>query len=248
MSLSDPHTYYAILAVIIFGLSKGGFGSGGGVVAAPLMALAFGPRFAIGVFLPILLAMDVIGVYNYWGKWDRKLLIPLLVSGFCGVALGALFLNAINDQIFQLVMATLAGLFFLYLVFKPRLKGHFPFTQYAWPWGMMGGGASFLIHAGGPPIDIYLLSQKIDRTTFQAITVGFFAMVNLMKLPPYLMLGVINAETMKYTLYLLPFAPVAMWAGIVAHKHISDRLFFRIIMAMLLLATIKLFYDAGVRI
>jgi len=47
----------AVIAVIITGISKGGFG-GVGLLAVPLMALTISPLQAAGIMLPILIVMD----------------------------------------------------------------------------------------------------------------------------------------------------------------------------------------------
>ena len=55
----------AVPAVLVTGISKGGFGSGLGVLAVPAMALVVSPVQAAGVMLPILCVMDAVGIWNY---------------------------------------------------------------------------------------------------------------------------------------------------------------------------------------
>ena len=50
-------------------------------------------------------------------------------------------------------------------------------------WSTLAGFTSVSIHAGGPPAQAYLLSQRLDKSLFQATTVGFFFILNWMKLP-----------------------------------------------------------------
>ena len=53
--ITDPNFYLvAIPAVLIYGVSKGGFGGGVVVVAVPLMALVVSPVRAAAILLPIL--------------------------------------------------------------------------------------------------------------------------------------------------------------------------------------------------
>ena len=51
----------ALVAVLLMGVSKGGFGSGLNVVSTPLLALASSPALAAAVMLPLLNAMDMLG-------------------------------------------------------------------------------------------------------------------------------------------------------------------------------------------
>ena len=68
--ITDPWFYLAAVpAVLLFGIAKGGFGGGLGVVAVPLMALVVSPLQAAAVLLPILCLMDLVGLWVYRGKW-----------------------------------------------------------------------------------------------------------------------------------------------------------------------------------
>ena len=60
----------AIPAVVLLGLSKGGF-SGVGMLATPLVALVISPVEAAAILLPILVVQDMISVIAYRATWDR---------------------------------------------------------------------------------------------------------------------------------------------------------------------------------
>jgi uncharacterized membrane protein YfcA len=58
--LSNPWFYAtAVPAVILVGLSKGGFGGTMALVGVPLMALIMSPVQAAAIMLPILVIMDI---------------------------------------------------------------------------------------------------------------------------------------------------------------------------------------------
>jgi uncharacterized membrane protein YfcA len=66
----DQPVFYllATLAVLIVGISKGGFGGGLAVAGVPLMSLAIPPFQAAAILLPILCLMDLAGLRAYWGR------------------------------------------------------------------------------------------------------------------------------------------------------------------------------------
>jgi uncharacterized membrane protein YfcA len=69
--ITDPWFYVAAIpAVLLFGIAKGGFGGGLGVLAVPLMALVVSPLQAAAVLLPILCLMDLVGLWAYRGRSD----------------------------------------------------------------------------------------------------------------------------------------------------------------------------------
>ena len=75
-----PLAFYpvAVIAILLTGISKGGFGAGAGGVAVPLMSIFIAPPEAAGIMLPILCAMDLFGVHAYRGRWSRTHLRVML--------------------------------------------------------------------------------------------------------------------------------------------------------------------------
>lgn len=82
----------AAAAVLITGIAKSGFGGGVGIVAVPLMALAFGAKAGNAILLPILIAADVFSVYHHWGTWNKPTLKILAPGTLAGIVLGSLIL------------------------------------------------------------------------------------------------------------------------------------------------------------
>jgi uncharacterized membrane protein YfcA len=109
--------------------------------------------------------------------------------------------------------------------------------------GAAGGFTSFIAHAGGPPISIYLLRRPLDRTDFVATTVLLFAAINYTKLLPYGWLGQLSAENLLTSLVLAPLAPVGVYTGVWLHRRVSDRFFFRLMYVLLFVVGCKLLYD-----
>jgi uncharacterized membrane protein YfcA len=60
---------FAIPAVLLIGLAKGGF-SGLGALGTPLIALAVDPVRGAAILLPILIVQDVVSVTAFRKSWD----------------------------------------------------------------------------------------------------------------------------------------------------------------------------------
>ena len=67
----------AIVAVILVGVSKGGFGSGIGVAATPIIALTISAADAAALLLPLLIVADTFAVRQYHRRFDRANLMQL---------------------------------------------------------------------------------------------------------------------------------------------------------------------------
>ena len=243
----DPYFYLAAsLAVLIVGMAKGGFGGGIAIVGVPLMAMVISPFQAAAVMLPILMVMDMLAMRAYWGRWDWRNLRILLPAALLGTLLGFLTARAVSADGLRILVAVVA-LAYAVQYFRRRPSDHTrpPHLGLGLFWGATAGFTSFSIHAGGPPLQAFLLPQRMHRTTFQATSVLFFFVVNWSKVGPYAWLGQWTTDNLLTSLVLLPLAPVGVFLGRYLHDRVDDELFFRVVHASLFLIGIKLLYDAS---
>ncbi len=235
----------ALGAVLVSGLSKGGFAPGAGFLATPLLALTSDPATAAAVMLPLLCLMDVFAVKSFWGLWDGRQVLAMGAGAILGVGAGWASFHALDADSLRIMLGCLAVGFVIWNAVKSRLKPRpagFSAPRAGF-WGAVAGFTSFSAHAGGPPATIHLLGQKLDKTSFQATMAAFFAFANLIKLPPYAALGLLRGDVLTTAAYLAPLAPLSVWAGAWAHRRMSDRWFFGLTQICLLGAGLKLMWD-----
>ena len=248
MLISDPLFYLtAIPAVILYGISKGGFGGGLGILAVPIMSLVISPVQAAAVLLPILCVMDLFGVYVYRDKWDPVNLKILIPGAMAGIALGTVLFRYLTPDIIRLLVGIIAVLFTLdYLTRRIRKHREIPRPPHVIAGGIasvIAGITSFIAHSGAPPISMYLLPQRMHRTVFVGTTVLLFTIMNYVKLVPYAWLGLLNFQNLAASVLLVPVAIISMLAGIKLHKQVSDELFYNICYVFLFIIGVKLIYD-----
>jgi len=238
----------AIPAVLFAGVSKGGFGSGAAFAATPLLALAIPPGQAIGLMLPLLMLMDVSALKPYWRLWSTRDARRLILGSVPGVIVATILYARADADLLRLLIGVIAIGF---IVFQ---------TARAWGWlrprsrpfgapagitaGLVAGFTSFVSHAGGPPAAVYLLSQGLTKTGYQATTVIVFWAINLIKAPPYAMTGIFTKSTLLADLALAPFAVLGVWLGVKAHRMIPERAFFALTYVLLATTGTKLIWDA----
>ena len=110
--LTDPWFYAAAIpAVLLTGLSKGGFLGGIGGMAVPIMSLVISPVQAAAIMLPILIAMDWTGVWAYRREWSRPNLTIMLPAATVGIILGWYLAKVINDSHVRIIVGTIGFLF-----------------------------------------------------------------------------------------------------------------------------------------
>ncbi|EKE69061.1 MULTISPECIES: sulfite exporter TauE/SafE family protein [Roseobacteraceae] len=245
----DLHFFlFAVPAVIFAGLSKGGFGSAAAFAATPFLALILTPGQAVGLMLPLLMVMDVTAIRVFWRKWDGSAARVLIAGAVPGIVIGALVYGIAKPEVFKFLIGLVAIGFVAYQGAKAkgwikppkRTIGRFGGTM----WGLVTGFTSFISHAGGPPAAVYMLSQRMDKTTYQATSVLVFWAINLIKVVPYSIVGIFTPETLKADLMLFPFAILGVLMGAWLHHKISDRFFFALAYVFLVITGGKLIWEA----
>lgn len=235
-------------AVIFAGISKGGFGSGAAFASASILALVMDPATALAIMLPLLMVIDLVTLKPFWRKWSWPEARVLVLSAVPGVLLGVVFFGYANPDVLRFLIGLISILFVVWHIIMRA--GRIKLAHSTVPrWlgaaaGALAGFTSFVSHAGGPAAAVYLLARGLDKTAFQATTVLVFGLINLVKLIPYAALGLFTPQTLHIGVMLVPFALVGAWLGVKAHFLVSERAFFGLTYALLMLTGVKLIWDA----
>ncbi|MBY0336740.1 MAG: sulfite exporter TauE/SafE family protein [Acetobacteraceae bacterium] len=237
----------AVPAFLLTGISKGGFASGAGNTGVPLMSLVIPAPQAAAIALPVLCAMDVSALRAWWGRWDRARLRELVPGAVIGLVLGTFAFGSLSDRAVKLLLGVVVLGFLARSLWQARQREApppaDPSPAKATFWSAASGFTSFVAHAGGPPLAVYLYPLRLPRQTLSATTVAFFAAVNFAKLPAYAALGTLTAQNLLTSLLLLPLAPIGIRLGVWLQGRLDDRLFYRIIHVLLGLTGLQLVWE-----
>ncbi len=238
----------AFVAVVLAGLAKGGL-AGVGVLATPVLALVVPPVQAAAIMLPILLIQDAFSLWNYRGDIDWRNISILLPGAVLGIVIGYFQATFLPETA---AAALIGGISIIYglrsllskaLTNAPPKKADVPSGIF---WGAIAGFTSMILHAGSPPFQIYVMPQKLSRDLYIGTSVLFFAVVNWIKVPPYLMLGELNWQTLMISLVLFPLAIASTFFGIWLVKRFSTEQFYQIINILLIVVGLKLLWPLAV--
>lgn len=244
--ITDPFFYaVAIPAVLLLGVSKSGFGAGFGSLAVPMMALAVTVPQAAAMLMPVLLVMDLLGMAAFRNNVDRSLLRFLLPFGLLGVVVGTLLFKVLDARWVAGIVGGFTLLFLAQrLLFPPKASSPPPPRWLGAVLTAISGFTSFIAHAGGPPINAYVIPLKLAPVVFTGTMAFFFFFINLAKWVPYAWLGLLDMRNMSTSLALLPFAPIGVWLGVrIAHR-IDPVLFYRVVYVGMFLTGVKLVWDS----
>lgn len=243
--LSDPEFYLvSIPAVLLYGVAKGGFGGAIAILSVPMMSLVMSPTQAAAILLPILVVMDAVVVRTYWGQFDKRALQLLLPGALVGIVIGYLAADSMSDDYMRILIGIMSLVFAVQQLLGLQSRGAAKHKRGpAGFFGVLAGFTSFSIHAGGPPFTMYLLPKRLPPLLFAGTAGIFFAVVNVVKLLPYTLLGQFSSDNLLYSLVLVPLAPLGVKLGHFLVKVSEPTFYYRLISLFLLLLGGKLLWD-----
>ena len=247
--MSESALFYALAvpAVILLGLSKGGF-AGLGALSLPLMALAIDPVRAAAILLPILIAQDAVGVWAFRKSWSGFVLAWMLPGSLVGIALAWGFAAHVSEGgVLGMVgaISIVFGAFRLWVERGHRIAA--PARSPGWVgslFGVASGFTSQIAHAGTPPFQIWVLPRRLDRDTLVGTTALFFAATNWLKVPAYWALGQFTRANLIAAASLLPVAILSTLAGVWLVRRVSAERFYDAIYVLMIAVGAKLAWDA----
>src|SRR5512138_43408 len=240
--IADPWFWVlALVAVLLTGISKAGLGGGAGGVSTPLLSMAISPVTAAAIMLPVLCTMDIFGIRAYLWKWDRAV-ARRMVGGVTGCVAGYATFSWLNENWIRVLLGVVA-LGFLAFSYLPKKTMAKPSNRAGWLWSAVSGYTTFITHAGGPPAMVYLLSLRLEKRTFIATSLVFFAAMNYAKILPYYWLGLLQAKNLATSAILIPIGVAGVYLGVWLQERIQPRVFYRIVHVLLFCTGTKLLYD-----
>jgi uncharacterized protein len=235
----------ATIALIAF--SKGAFGGGAASIGVPMLSFFIDPLGAAMIVAPLVSAMDMFTLRAFgpssWSKPDLKVLVPGLLIG---LGLGWMLFETVDPRYVGVTIALVSVSFALYWFWKRlRRTVSVPKSTHA-GLGVLAGAASgfttFIAHAGGPPITMYLIRRGLDKRLFVGTNTAFFTLGNLLKLGPYGILLAGRPDAAIASLMLAPVIPLSVMLGIRLHQRLSQDAILIITNTLLILGGMRLLY------
>ncbi|MDU0349226.1 sulfite exporter TauE/SafE family protein [Actinomyces sp. MRS3W] len=224
--LSTPSWLILIVAAASIGLAKTAL-PGAATLAVALFATVLPAKESTGTMLILLLVGDVLAIIMYRRDADWATLRRLVPGVLAGVVLGALFLRVASDTATKrfigilLIALIIITLVLMRLPRPPQIQGRVGRAVY----GTLAGFTTMAANAGGPVTTMYFLASRFSVTTFLGTTAWFYCIVNLVKLPFSIGLGIIRTDTLGVDLVLVPVVVAAAFAGRWLASRMNNKIF-----------------------
>jgi uncharacterized membrane protein YfcA len=242
-------TFYlaAVPAVILVGLSKGGF-SGLSALAMPLLSLAVSPVRAAAIMLPILVVQDWVSVWAFRRDFEPRNLLIMIPASIIGIGAGWLLAAHVSEALVRLAVGLISVAFVAYSLWRSRGGEPAPSRGKVGPgifWGALAGFTSFVSHSGAPPFQVYVMPQGLAPRLFAGTGVMFFAAANLLKVVPYFALGQFSRDNLLAAATLFPLAIAATLAGVWLVRRVPADRFYNLVYALTFLIGLWLVWEGA---
>jgi uncharacterized protein len=237
----------AVVAALFIGAAKGGLPMVG-VLAVPLLSMKMSPVLAAGMTLPIYIISDMYGLWMYRKEYSLRNIQIIAGAAVIGILIGWATASITSENLVKFFVG-LIGLYYCVDLFiksrrKTPVEPHVADVPRGIFWGAVTGFTSFVSHAGGAPFQMYVLPQRLEKMVYAGTSTITFAIINLVKLPPYWQLGQVNVSSLEMAAKLIPIALFGAWGGYHLTRILPEKLFYRIVEVALFILSIKLMYDA----
>lgn len=234
-----------VVGAVAIGVSKTAL-PGVTTLAVAIFAAVLPARASTGTILLLLLVADAVAITTYWRDADWTTLRRLVPGVLAGVLLGAVFLGVAGDRVTKVFIGVLLLVLIavtLLLMRRPRppqVQGRVGRAVY----GTLAGFTTMSANAGGPVMSMYLLASDFAVMSFLGTSAWFFFLVNVVKLPFSVGLGVIRPETLWIDLVLAPVVLASAYGGRLLAARMDPDLFGRIVTVLTVLSSLYLVVSA----
>lgn len=241
--LSIAELLLLAVAAVGIGLSKSGL-AGVGLIHVVIFAFVFGvPQFS-GVLLPLLIVGDCLAVRLVGREVERKWIARLLPPALVGVVIGWALMGRLDEDLLKRIVGwIILGLTALQTarIWKPGWFSDFPHAAwFAWSLGILAGITTMIANAAGPVVALFLLAVALPKLQLIATGAWFFLILNVLKVPFSIQLGLITWDSLLLNVVLSPLVFVGLVLGRVIVHRLPQRAFDSLLLAFTALAALRL--------
>ncbi|VBB07305.1 sulfite exporter taue/safe [Lucifera butyrica] len=215
-----------IVAALLSGLIKTGFGIGAGFFLTPLLSNFTGAKEALGIMTPFMLFTDFITIFIFWRKWDWHTLL-LLGPGCClGTVAGAYFISWASPSATEITIGTTAIIFSLVQMCQGRIHTFQLFEFKTWHFilaSIFAGFASSIAHSGGIILTIFLITLCFSKERFVSTLACILLFADITKCILFNKLQILKGTMMIHGIFLLPAMLLGSWLGYKLTKKLNQK-------------------------
>jgi uncharacterized membrane protein YfcA len=194
----------------------------------PVLATILPAKASTGFLLPMLITGDLFAVVYYKRHTQWRYLAKLLPAAVGGVVIGYFGLRLTTDAQLRPIIGVIVLVMLAIQLWRSTRRPEPPVPQSPWfaiVMGLVAGFTTMMANAAGPVMAVYLLSMRLPKQQYVGTGAWFFFIINLIKVPFSVSLGLITMESLKVNALLVPAIAVGAIAGITVLKWLPQKVF-----------------------
>jgi uncharacterized membrane protein YfcA len=203
MVLDIPQILLIWAGVVFASVLRAFTGFGFALAVVPVFAVFLAPVKVVILAASLALVLGFLSVRVWWGVFNLREILPLILLAWMGTALGTFMLTGMSAGHFQLSAGIAVLLACLGITVSrpvtpaasPALTGCAGFLS-----GLMNGALA----VPGPPMIVYALLTQCDPARSRALLMLFFSVSSLLALVSYAVAGLYAPGTLWYVALALP--------------------------------------------
>ncbi|MGI9365702.1 MAG: sulfite exporter TauE/SafE family protein [Rhizobiaceae bacterium] len=225
----------------------GGFVNGLAGFGTALFALGWwlqimSPLQAVAIVLATSVISGLPGLRLVWNHIQPRLLLRFLIPALVGIPLGTYFLAIISSQVMMLLVAIFMfayGAFFSLRSALPKVDGDHPIVDRCV--GLIAGVLGGMAGLSGALPTMWLSMRPWEKNKTRGILQPFNMTILGVAIAGAWLQGGYTIVTLKFLLFAFPATAIGTLCGIQIYRRISDSLFRRMLIILMLLSGIGLF-------
>jgi hypothetical protein len=251
--LSAGRWILGAVTALLVGFSKSAV-PGMAVVFVPLFAEVLPARASTGALLPLLILGDVFAVV-FWRRhavWRH--IVRLIPWALAGIVVGWIIMGRIDDRLMRPVLGAALIVILAVNVWhsvrrETAARRGVPVEETvpdAW-WfsalfGLAGGITTMISNAAGAILTVYLLSMRLPRDEFIGTAAWYFLIVNVIKVPFSINLGLITGPSLLLDAVLAAGVAAGSIAGVLTARRIPQKAFEIAAQALAFASAVRMFF------
>jgi uncharacterized membrane protein YfcA len=226
MFVADPAILPVVGVVFLATLVRSAFGFGEALVAVPLLALFIPIRVAVPLATLLSVTVAALILAQDWRKVHARSAWWLVLPTLLGIPIGLFVLTAVSPPAVKVGMAAVIIAFSTYCLLGTR-KPHLPDDRLAWVFGLGAGVLGGAYGMNGPPLVVYGTLRGWTPEHFRATLQGYFLPASAAGMLGFWLAGLWVPEVLRYYLFSLPPAVVAIVIGRATNRRMEAGAFVR---------------------
>lgn len=237
---------YLYIFMIMFSgaVLQGITGFGSGLFAVPLLTLVL----PLTLITPLLSVVNlVMAIHLCWllkSYLRIRPWLPLALFGIIGSLIGNAMLLHFNVSWLQIGMALFVLVVALLFWFGVQLRTRATAPQQAFT-GLLAGISNGALTLGGPPVVLFLTSQRLDRLAFRATLSWFFLIIAATNVTSFSLQQRYDLGMADELAVLLAAVISGAWLGHHISPKLSDQLFRKVSLLLVMVAALMALLKSG---